>query len=161
MDSRRKLHGRGLKSVNATSEAIIKTVLATDGTLTAPERAIFERLMSGQIPVSAYPERISDESLAVTQKRAARILGVSRVTLWRMVRDGLLHPVEIFPGILRYPIEELTALTRDGWKRSRVSALPDAVSGDSARPGSRIRTSAHRVFPRASGVMIGPSAVST
>jgi len=46
----------------------------------------------------------------VTQKRAAELLSVNRVTIWRMTRDCLLHPVEILPGMWRYPSTRLRDL---------------------------------------------------
>jgi predicted DNA-binding transcriptional regulator AlpA len=69
------------------------------------------------------------EYLTVSQKAAAKLLSVSRVTIWRMTRDNLLHPVEIFPGTWRYPFEELAILIRQGWpRRAEIQRKPRALS---------------------------------
>jgi len=46
------------------------------------------------------PLRI-DEPLLLTMGEATKILGVSRATLWRMIRDGRLAKVEIYCGAYR------------------------------------------------------------
>jgi hypothetical protein len=38
----------------------------------------------------------------------------SRLTIWRMTKDGLLHPVEILPGTCRYSRREVAALALHG-----------------------------------------------
>jgi hypothetical protein len=47
----------------------------------------------------------------VSQAEAARALSVSRLTIWRLVRDGILHPVCI-RGARRYRVEELQVVAR-------------------------------------------------
>lgn len=100
--------------MNPTSRAILQTVIATDGSLTAGERDFVQRLISGEIAVPATSPAAPDERLLVTQKRAAELLSVNRVTIWRMTRDCLLHPVGILPGIWRYPFNEITRLAQRG-----------------------------------------------
>jgi hypothetical protein len=39
---------------------------------------------------------------------------VSRVTVWRMTKDCVLHPVEILPGTWRYRFRELATLALKG-----------------------------------------------
>ncbi len=53
------------------------------------------------------------EQLLLTQRQACKALGVSRFTIFRMVRDGQLHPVMI-RGVKRYRTEELHEIARDG-----------------------------------------------
>lgn len=48
-------------------------------------------------------------ALCVSQAEAGRLLGVSRFTIWRMAREGQLHPVSI-RGSVRYPVAELERL---------------------------------------------------
>jgi excisionase family DNA binding protein len=43
---------------------------------------------------------------------AASYLGVSRATLWRMLRDGLLQKVEIFPNCFRLRRSDLDAIAQ-------------------------------------------------
>ncbi len=45
---------------------------------------------------------------------AAAMLGVSRATLWRLLRDGRLAKVELFPGSYRVRREDLEALAAGG-----------------------------------------------
>lgn len=73
-----------------------------------------QELIEGRIENGGAQRDDVDEHLLVTQKRAAEVLSVSRATIWRMTKDSLLHPVEILPGTLRYPLREIIALARDG-----------------------------------------------
>ena len=114
--------------MNATSRAILQTVLSTDASLSAAEQRLVKGLIDGHVDAPVSPVSGNDEHLLVTQKRAAQLLGVSRATVWRMTRDCLLHPVEIIPGTWRYPFRELAALTRRG-----ESATPAARSEQSER----------------------------
>jgi len=52
--------------------------------------------------------------LLLNQKDAATMLGISRVTLWRMTKEGFFAPVEILPGTFRYRAEEVEAFARMG-----------------------------------------------
>ena len=116
--------------MNSTSRAILQTVLATDTSLSVGERGAVQRVINGETETAAGPISGAEERLLVTQKAAAELLGVSRVTIWRMTKDCALHPVEILPGTWRYPYREITALARHG-----------IVSG-SGTSADRIQTSA-------------------
>jgi len=99
--------------MNPTSRAILQTVLATDASLSGAERGTVQRLIDGQAEVTATAPA-TDERAVVTQKRAAELLSVSRATIWRMTKDGALHPVEIIPGTWRYPFREIMTLAQKG-----------------------------------------------
>jgi hypothetical protein len=79
------------------------------------ERGFVQRLLNGDAwrPASATVAA-EGERLLVTQKRAAELLSVNRVTIWRMTKDGMLNPVEILPGTLRYRLNEITRLAQAG-----------------------------------------------
>jgi len=98
--------------MNPTSHAILQTVIATDTSLTPGERDFVRRLVSGEASVEVARLTHEDECLLLTQKRAAELLSVSRVTIWRMTKEFVLHPVEIIPGTWRYPLREIMALSR-------------------------------------------------
>jgi len=49
--------------------------------------------------------------LVVTQSEAAKMFSCSRITIYRMVQDGVLHPVSI-RGALRYRVDELASLVQ-------------------------------------------------
>jgi len=98
--------------MNPTSQAILATVLSTDTSLSAAERGTVERLIAGQTDsLNRFPTDEADR-LLVTQKAAADLLSVSRVTIWRMSRDGALRPVEVLPGTWRYRLDEIEKIAR-------------------------------------------------
>lgn len=107
--------------MNPTSHAILQTVIATDSSLTPAERDFVQRLISGETSIEA-PRAGSGERLLVTQKRAAELLSVSRVTIWRMTKELVLHPIEILPGTWRYPFGEIEALARTGMDGGEAKA---------------------------------------
>ena len=123
--------------MNATSRAILQTVLATDPSLSVAERKAAQRLIDGLVSV---PEVVrggeEDDQRLVTQKWAAELLCVSRATIWRMTKDCLLHPVEILPGTWRYPFREIMTLARKG------------VSGVSGSGEEREDTAAYARYKR-------------
>lgn len=100
--------------MNATSRAILQTVLATDPSLSVAERKAAQRLIDGQTESPTVGGGGADDRLLVTQKQAAELLSVSRVTIWRMTKDCVLHPVEILPGTWRYRFCELATLALKG-----------------------------------------------
>lgn len=55
-------------------------------------------------------------ALLLTQKEVAAMLRVERTTIWRMTRDGILRPTEIFPGTFRYHRTEVEAFGNHGWQ---------------------------------------------
>lgn len=51
------------------------------------------------------------------------MLSVSRVTIWRLAKEGLLSPIELLPGTLRYSFNEVAELAaRGAGGRSVISA---------------------------------------
>jgi predicted DNA-binding transcriptional regulator AlpA len=107
--------------MNATSRAILQTLLASDDSLSQPERQAIKNLMEG-VRDRSNEAQTPDETPLVTQKEAAKLLSVNRVTIYRMTRDCMLHPVEILPGTWRYPLHEITRLARCGIAQSNSSA---------------------------------------
>jgi hypothetical protein len=100
--------------MNTTSRAILETVLSTDKSLSLAERGTVERLIAGE--TDSLSARSGEEAsrLLVTQKVAADLLSVSRITIWRMTRDGVLHPIEVLPGTWRYRSDEIAAVAHQG-----------------------------------------------
>ena len=99
--------------MNATSRAILQTLLSSDDSLSAQEKQAIKRIMDGVIepPSTAHH---STETILLTQKQAAKLLSVSRVTIWRLVKEGFLNPTELLPGTLRYSFAEVAELARSG-----------------------------------------------
>jgi len=100
--------------MNATSRTLLQTVLTTDSSLSLGERGIIQCALNGEAERAVEAVDRTDERLLVTQKAAAEMLSVSRVTIWRMTKDCVLHPVEILPGTWRYSYRELARLARHG-----------------------------------------------
>lgn len=77
--------------------------------LTASEdrRAEALRLLRGE--VAATPSPRSEGPLLLAMGQAAKYMGVSRPTMWRMIRDGRLEKVEILPGSFRMRRADLDA----------------------------------------------------
>jgi predicted DNA-binding transcriptional regulator AlpA len=48
---------------------------------------------------------------------SAQLLGVSRATLWRMIKGGLLQKIEVLPGSFRLRLADLEAIA-SGQKQS-------------------------------------------
>ncbi len=100
--------------MNTTSRALFQTVLSTDNALSGPERHALQRVLDGVNEIAAPRAGGTDASLLVTQKTAAKLLSVSRVTVWRLTKVHVLHPVQILPGTWRYTYAEIAALAKAG-----------------------------------------------
>jgi hypothetical protein len=103
--------------MNSTSRTILQMILTTDVSLAPSEREVMQRLINGESETNARKIVSVDRPLLVTQRIAARLLSVNRVTIYRMAKAGMLHPVEILPGTVRYDYRELAALAERGIKR--------------------------------------------
>lgn len=68
----------------------------------ANEEELFQalKLLQGEVIVSGFdtPEAIDSQEL-ISKTQAAKKLGVSRTTLWRMVGQGIIKPVSLGPGM--------------------------------------------------------------
>ena len=111
--------------MNSTSRAIIGTLISSDDALSADEKRVLKQLMDGIIPIGIHSEP-AGEALLLTQKEAAKALSVSRVTIWRLVREGALKPIELLPGTLRYSFVEIASLAANGLS-SRDAAASHAA----------------------------------
>ena len=110
--------------MNTTSKAILETVLSTDPSLSVAERGAVERLISGKSDFADSRHATDTQRLLITQKEAGALLSVSRITIWRMTRDGALNPVEVLPGTWRYRFEEVAAIASGGSLLSRKHRQP-------------------------------------
>jgi excisionase family DNA binding protein len=68
-----------------------------------------DSILAGEI------EGATDRRLLSIQQ-AADALGVSRTTVWRLLRDGRLPCVELRPGSRRIPSAAITAFVKGGVK---------------------------------------------
>ena len=86
----------------------MKPDLSPDAILAALYRAPTRQRQSAMLAA----RRVLDgkpTALLVSQAEAARLLSISRVTVYRMVKDGMLHPVKL-RGAVRYRLSELEQL---------------------------------------------------
>ena len=70
-----------------------------------------DRILSGE-PIEGATDPGDRRLLSIAQ--AADALGVSRTTVWRMLRDGALPCVEIRPGSRRIPSAAVTEFAKRG-----------------------------------------------
>jgi len=86
-------------------EAVMKEVLS------APEsrREAALKVLRGEVPEAAARPATTGP-LLLGMLAGAKFLGVSRATLWRMMKAGTIGKVELFPGSFRLRREDLEAL---------------------------------------------------
>ena len=82
--------------------------------------------------------RVTQGPLLMGMSASAKFLGVSRATLWRMIKAGLLQKVEVLPGSFRLRRADLEAIAA-GRMLSRSEAAP--VFNDQTQ---RLGTRTHR-----------------
>jgi excisionase family DNA binding protein len=87
-----------------TNDEIIQAVFsATDE---AKSQALL--ILQGKVPESKLAP--INGPLLMGMGDSAKLLGVSRATLWRMIRDGRLEKVEIYHNAFRLRREDILAL---------------------------------------------------
>lgn len=100
-------------AMTSTTQAILRSIATSDTSLSVAEQDMLQRLADGRTEATtARP--LENMPLLLTQKQAARVLGLSRVTLWRMTNEGIFKRVEITPANFRYRREEIEAVAREG-----------------------------------------------
>lgn len=96
--------------MNLTTKAVIRAALENDSSLSPSDVQSFLALLEGKPSGSGSQ---SDEPALLTARAAAARLGIGRTTLWRLVNDGRILPVEITPGVFRYPASDVDELARE------------------------------------------------
>jgi len=77
----------------------------------SPEQLAFvDKILEGKFQTTTV-ETVAP--LLMGMKAAAKFLGVSRTTLWRMVIDGRLKRVEVLPGSFRLRRADLEAIANN------------------------------------------------
>lgn len=66
-----------------------------------------DAILKGQI---LSRELDSQKPALLTKRQAAKVLNVSRTTLWRMVKMGMISTVEVIPGMDRIPLSDIEAI---------------------------------------------------
>jgi excisionase family DNA binding protein len=104
--------------MQTTTEVFLQTFL------TAPKDLKKKALMvlRGESPKLNPAEGQSSVPLVMGMAAAARHLGVSRPTLWRMVRAGRLRKLEIYPGAFRVSRADVDAIAKTYERRGKKHA---------------------------------------
>jgi len=87
---------------------------------TPAQQEAIDRILAGQMPAAAPAPT---GPLLVSMGPAAKFLGVSRTTLWRMIQAGRLAKVEVLPGSFRVRRADLEAIAA-----SSVEIAPKEVA---------------------------------
>ena len=117
------VQAKGHTVMNPTTSAILQSILSSDRDLTGPETEALRRITSGAPAATDDPE----PCLLLTQKQAAQQLSVSRMTLWRLTKQGLLRPIRITPSTWRYRYTEIAEFARAGCDRRKPAATSGAL----------------------------------
>lgn len=80
-----------------TTRQLIELALASDNTVAPEAVQVIEDVLAGKDVESGSV----DGPLLLTMTAAAKLLGVSRVSLWRLVKQDVVRTVEIMPGVFR------------------------------------------------------------
>ncbi len=86
------------------SHELLQAVMAA----TPEQTDTIERFLAGA-PIRAEVKG----PLLMTMTEGAKLLGVSRATLWRLSKFGRLPKVELFPGSLRVRRQDLLDIVRE------------------------------------------------
>lgn len=112
--------------MTVSNDKIIQAVFsATDE---AKSRAL--AILKGEADLNSdlCPPSSEEAPLLLGMGDSAKLLGVSRATLWRMIRDGRLEKVEIYHNAFRL-------------RRSDIIALVKGRGGSPSRPLSSVSAS--------------------
>jgi predicted DNA-binding transcriptional regulator AlpA len=113
--------------MHSITRSILQSLASSDLSLSTAEQLALSRLIEGKFNEPQVGARNSEDPILVSQAQAAKLLGVSRVTVWRMAKEGMLHPVEILPGSFRYAFEEIATLAQDGVRKKPAPPLMAAL----------------------------------
>lgn len=96
-------------SESTVNDQIIQAVFAAEDEAKARALAILEGKEPAPLPV---PEVEPGEPLLLGMGEGARLLGVSRATLWRMIKEGSLEKVELYHNSYRLRRADILELAR-------------------------------------------------
>ncbi len=87
--------------------------------------------------------RVTQGPLLMGMSASAKFLGVSRATLWRMIKARLLQKVEVLPGSFRLRRADLEAIAAG--QRLRHSGVGPDSNDETQRLDSRTHRNPHLV----------------
>jgi excisionase family DNA binding protein len=89
-------------TANNPNERLLRFLQATP-----EQQAVIDRILEGKM--EAAPASASGP-LLVGMGAGSKLLGVSRATLWRMIKTGRLDKVEVLPGSFRVRRADVEAI---------------------------------------------------
>ena len=119
--------------MTSTNDQIIQAVFTA--TAKAKDRAL--AILEGNEPAPSSdlsPPSSEATPLLMGMGESAKFLGVSRATLWRMIRDGRLTKVEIYHNAYRLRRSDILALVNDRTASDHASRFTPHVSTPKAVP---------------------------
>lgn len=113
-----------------TTKTIIELAVKNDDQVDSRIAELITKVLEGSFSeVTDSRSSYSDEPLLLKMNDAAKRLGVSRVTFWRLVNSGAIRPIEIFEGVFRYNYRDLIEFSQ---QRSRYTPKARGKSCNSA-----------------------------
>jgi len=112
-------HQRGVSNVTS-NDRLMRFLQATP----AQQEAI-DRILAGQMPAAATTPT---GPLLMSMGPAAKFLGVSRTTLWRMIQAGRLTKIEVLPGSFRVRRADLEVLAHAPYAQGHQSAAKEVAA---------------------------------
>lgn len=97
---RRETKIRDMKTNN--NDRLMRILQATPA-----QMEIIDKVLNGEVHSTVIP---ATGPLLLGMGAGAGFLGVSRATLWRMIRAGKLHKVEVLPGSFRVRRSDLESI---------------------------------------------------
>lgn len=95
------------------TKTIIKLAIKSDDQVDSRFAEFITMALDGSLPESNCRHAHSThEPLLLKMNDAAKKLGVSRVTFWRLVSTEVIKPIEIFEGVFRYNFGDLVNLSQ-------------------------------------------------
>lgn len=95
------------------SDSTANTRLLKMLTASPEQLARIDRILAGEIEGPPPPPRLTGP-LLLNMSRAARLLGVSRHTVWRLMRKGNLKPVEVRSRLVLLRRSDIERLGTEG-----------------------------------------------
>jgi excisionase family DNA binding protein len=89
-------------TANNPNERLLRFLQATP-----EQQALIDRILEGKLEVAAPA---ATGPLLVGMGAGSKLLGVSRATLWRMIKAGRLDKVEVLPGSFRVRRADVEAI---------------------------------------------------
>ena len=72
------------------------------GNATSEQLEAVENIFNGK-----KEEDRSYSQALLTQEEVMKILNISRTTCWRMIKKGIINPIEIMPGLKRIRLKDI------------------------------------------------------